>query len=106
MDLSSDDIEVGSQVLDSAASQMVHVRRTLFALITGALVMAVSSEAGAQTIIVRAARLIDGRGGAPLEPAMVRIAGDRIEEVGSSLPVPAGATVIDLAGATLMPGLI
>ena len=28
-------------------------------------------------VIVRAARLIDGRGGAPLEPAMVRIEGER-----------------------------
>jgi imidazolonepropionase-like amidohydrolase len=106
MDLCPDDIEVGAEVLDSAAFQMDHVRRTLFALATCALVLVVPTEAVAQTIVVRAARLIDGRGGAPLEPAMVRISGDRIEEVGSSLPVPAGATVIDLAGATLLPGLI
>ncbi|HTK30213.1 MAG TPA: amidohydrolase family protein [Vicinamibacterales bacterium] len=62
--------------------------------------------AHAQTVIVKAARLIDGRGGPPLEPAMVRIAGDRIEEVGASLAVPAGARVIDLGPATLLPGLI
>jgi hypothetical protein len=54
MDLSSDDIEVGSEVLDSAASQMDHVRRRFFALFTCALVMVVSSDAGAQTISVRA----------------------------------------------------
>ena len=49
---------------------------------------------------------IDGRGGTPLEPAMVRISGDRIEEVSTSLAVPPGATVIDLGAATLLPGLI
>ena len=57
-------------------------------------------------IVVRAARLIDGRGGAPVAPAMVRVEGDRIAGVGSGLAVPAGARVIDLGGATLLPGLI
>ena len=56
--------------------------------------------------IVRAARLIDGNGGAPLEPAMVRIEGERIVAVGRTLPVPSGARVIDLGAATLLPGLI
>ena len=57
-------------------------------------------------VMLRAARLIDGLGGTPLEPAMVRIDGDRITAVGKSLPVPAGARVIDLGTATLLPGLI
>jgi imidazolonepropionase-like amidohydrolase len=57
-------------------------------------------------IIVRAARLIDGRGGAPLAPAMVRIDGERITAVGSTIAVPSNARVIDLGGATLLPGLI
>lgn len=57
-------------------------------------------------IIIRAARLIDGRGGEPLAPAMVRVVGDRITAVGSSLAVPAGARQIDLGDATLLPGFI
>ena len=57
-------------------------------------------------IVVRAARLIDGRGGAPVAPAMVLVEGDRITAVESGLAVPAGARVIDLGGATLLPGLI
>ncbi len=56
--------------------------------------------------IIKAARLIDGRGGAPLEPAMVRIQGDKIAEVGAQLVIPKGAKVIDLGNATLLPGLI
>ncbi len=57
-------------------------------------------------VIVRAARLFDGRGGAPLAAAMVRVEGDRIAEVGSALALPTGARVIDLGEATLLPGLI
>jgi len=56
--------------------------------------------------IVQAARLIDGRGGPPLSPVMVRIEGDRIAAVGERLPVPPGARVVDLGDATLLPGLI
>lgn len=64
------------------------------------------SGRAAGVTMVRAARLIDGRGGAPIAPAMVRVEGDRIAAVGTNLPVPAGARVIDLGGATLLPGLI
>lgn len=57
-------------------------------------------------IVLKAARLLDGRGGTPLAPAMVLLDGDRILDVGANLKVPEGARVIDLGGATLLPGLI
>jgi imidazolonepropionase-like amidohydrolase len=57
-------------------------------------------------LVVRAARLIDGRGGAPLAPAVVIVRGDRIDAVGANLSTPAGARVIDLGAATIVPGLI
>jgi imidazolonepropionase-like amidohydrolase len=60
----------------------------------------------AQVIILRAARMIDGTGAAPTTPAMIRIEGERIADVGRNLQVPAGARVIDLGDATLLPGLI
>jgi imidazolonepropionase-like amidohydrolase len=60
----------------------------------------------AQDAILRAAQLIDGAGGPPLRPAMVHIQKDRIAAVGRELAVPQGAVVIDLGGATLLPGLI
>jgi len=69
----------------------------------------VATSAAAETpavVVLKAGRLIDGRGGAPMAPAMVRVEGDRIAEVGSRLAVPAGARVIDLGDATLLPGLI
>jgi imidazolonepropionase-like amidohydrolase len=68
-----------------------------------------ATSAAAETpavVVLKAARLVDGRAGAPLAPAMVRVEGDRIAEVGSRLAVPAGARVIDLGEATLLPGLI
>ncbi len=70
------------------------------------LVLVFASPAVAQTVIVRAARLIDGRGGPLLEPAMVRIEGDRIQEVGAAIAVPPNARVIDLGAATILPGFI
>ncbi len=57
-------------------------------------------------MIIKAARLIDGRGGAPLAPAMVRIEGEKIAEVGKQVKIPPGAKIIDLGNATLLPGLI
>ena len=65
-----------------------------------------TQSVAAAIIVIRAARLIDGLGGDLLAPAMVRVDGDRITAVGSSLPVPAGAQVIDLGDATLLPGFI
>src|SRR5436853_206655 len=82
-------------------------------LITAALVFALAALGFSQAnhipnqqIVIKAARLIDGRGGPPLEPAMVRIEGERIIEVGTQLAVPKDAKVIDLGNATLLPGLI
>jgi imidazolonepropionase-like amidohydrolase len=37
---------------------------------------------------------------------VVLIKGDRVTDVGANLPIPAGAKVIDLSGATVLPGMI
>lgn len=65
-----------------------------------------ATTAGAETLVLKAGRLIDGRGGRPLEPAMVRVEGDRIVVVGGRLAIPPGARVLDLGAATLLPGFI
>ncbi|KAA0225808.1 amidohydrolase family protein [candidate division KSB1 bacterium] len=66
------------------------------------------AEALAQSaaIVIKAARLIDGRGGVPLEPARVKIEGGKIVEIGKQLAILPNAKVIDLEEATLLPGLI
>ncbi|MEO5719687.1 MAG: amidohydrolase family protein [Chthoniobacterales bacterium] len=65
-----------------------------------------SQTAAPPITIIKAGRLLDGRGGAALAPAMVRVEGEKISEVGGNLTVPSGAKVIDPGDATLLPGLI
>ena len=60
----------------------------------------------AKIVAVKAARLIDGLGGAPISNAVVLIDNDRITGVGAGLSVPPGAQVIDLGAATVLPGFI
>jgi imidazolonepropionase-like amidohydrolase len=57
-------------------------------------------------VAVRAARLIDVRQGKVVQNPVVLVEGDRITAVGPNLTVPAGVEVVDLGGATLLPGLI
>jgi imidazolonepropionase-like amidohydrolase len=59
-------------------------------------------------IVIRAARLIDGTGAAPIQNAVVVVQGDSIVAVGrsGSVRVPSGARMIDLGDATLLPGFI
>src|SRR5207249_5617748 len=76
-------------------------------VVVGAAIALLSGQGAAPPpIVLRAARLIDGRGGAPIAPAAVMLRGDRIEAAGSGLAIPPGARVVDLGGATLLPGLI
>jgi imidazolonepropionase-like amidohydrolase len=61
---------------------------------------------GDQVVAIRAGRLFDSRSGAMRDNQVVLVRGDRITEVGAGLAIPAGAAVIDLSNATVMPGLI
>jgi imidazolonepropionase-like amidohydrolase len=53
-------------------------------------------------------RLIDGTGAEPVAGAVVVIVDDKIQQIGTAdqVEVPAGAEVIDVAGKTVLPGLI
>ncbi len=77
-----------------------------FGLLLGARPVSSETVSVSNPLMVKAGRLIDGRGGPPVSPAMIRVEAGRVVAVGPSLPVPAGARVIDLGGATLLPGLI
>lgn len=57
-------------------------------------------------IALRAAKMLDVRAGKEIQNPVVLIEDEKIKDVGSGLAVPAGARVIDLGGATLLPGLI
>ncbi len=63
-------------------------------------------DSGALTVI-RAGSLIDGASDAPRKNQLIFVRGKRIEKVvDATVAVPAGAQVIDLSGATVLPGLI
>jgi imidazolonepropionase-like amidohydrolase len=69
-------------------------------------VAAQKPDSSVRHLAIRAARLIDGRGGPPLTNAVILIDSTRITAVGSNLPIPSGTTVVDLGSATVLPGLI
>ena len=62
----------------------------------------------AQGIAVRAGRLFDPKSGTNLINQVILIKGDRITDVGPAdrIQIPAGAKIIDLSHATVLPGLI
>ena len=79
----------------------------LFTLQLSAQSNSTSASPGVVTVI-RAGTLIDPLANQPKRDQVIIIRGNRIESVGSasSVQVPAGATVIDLSQATVLPGLI
>ena len=58
--------------------------------------------------VLKGATLIDGTGGTPIPNATVVVDGERIVDVGPADAVtsPPDASVVDLSGMTLLPGLI
>jgi len=76
-------------------------------LLAGASPAAQSAEAAQapETIVLKAAHLFDSTGTALKDGATVVVRGDRIVSVGTAA-APAGARVIDLGDATLLPGFI
>jgi imidazolonepropionase-like amidohydrolase len=65
-----------------------------------------SPSAQEQVTAIRAGRMFDARGGRMLQGQTILIRGQRIADVGANVAVPAGARVIDLSGATVLPGMI
>jgi imidazolonepropionase-like amidohydrolase len=63
---------------------------------------------GKGVVALRAARLIDGTGAAPINSAVVIVTNNKITAVGDagSVRIPAGAKVINLGDVTLLPGFI
>ena len=61
-----------------------------------------------RTIAIRAGRLFDSKTGNMVLNQVIVISGDRITDVGpeARVRIPAGVAVIDLRGATVLPGLI
>jgi imidazolonepropionase-like amidohydrolase len=74
-------------------------------ILTAAVVMSAQTP---QAVAIRAGKMFDPKSGTNLTNQVVLISGDKITEVGpaASVKIPAGARVIDLSQATVLPGLI
>ncbi|HEY9793072.1 MAG TPA: amidohydrolase family protein [Candidatus Obscuribacterales bacterium] len=81
-------------------------RTTIVVAVVGLLSSA--AVASAETLAVKAGRLVDTESGQVLVGQTILIENDRITKVGDSksMAVPAGASVIDLTDETVLPGLI
>jgi imidazolonepropionase-like amidohydrolase len=93
-------------------SRLNDVRKTTLllclALLAATLTGAQSpAQTSAPLTVIRAGTLIDGADDAPRKSQLIFVRGTHIEKVADApTPVPAGATVIDLSSATVLPGLI
>jgi imidazolonepropionase-like amidohydrolase len=80
------------------------VIRPIFALL--AVASALTTQAAEKTIVLKAARLFDGKSKALVQNGVVIVQGNKIVDAGSNLPAPSDAQVIDLGDATLSPGFM
>src|ERR1700751_5828175 len=77
-----------------------------FRLLVILLCLDVATQAADQQIVLKAARLFDGKSNALVQNGVVIVQGDKIVDAGSNLPIPSDAQVIDLGDATLSPGFM
>jgi imidazolonepropionase-like amidohydrolase len=96
-------------VASAIAAAFLGATLTIAAPVASAQSHALSQEAkGTGTVVLRAARLIDGTGAGPVQHGVVVVTEERIVAAGreGSVQVPQGARTIDLGDATLLPGFI
>src|ERR1700730_8838838 len=87
------------------------MRKQIFCLVVlllffGANGSAQQTPSATQVTVIRAGKLIDVDAGRVQANQMILVRGGKIELIGDSLPIPSGATVIDLSKMTVLPGLI
>ena len=87
------------------------MKATGFVLLAAVFFCAAGGAQTASTMpvtVIRAGTLIDPRSDVPKRPQVIVVRGERIEAVGdaAAVSIPAGATLIDLSLATVLPGMI
>src|SRR4030095_14787540 len=75
-------------------------------VIATVLLSAVATSAADQSIVLKAARMFDGKSKSLITNGIVVVQGDKIVDVGSAVTIPSDAKVIDLGDMTLSPGFM
>ena len=81
-----------------------NLKATIFLLSAATALFAQPDNA--RTVVLKSARLYDGKSDRMISPGWVLVRGDRIDRVAAGSPAPPGSAVIDLGDATLLPGFI
>lgn len=76
-----------------------------FAAVLAALLVATTAPAADAIVAIKAGRLVDPAAGTASRNQVILVEGRTIKEVGAGVAIPAGATVVDLSSATVLPGL-
>jgi imidazolonepropionase-like amidohydrolase len=78
----------------------------LVSVLTAGIVCGQQAKPAGKAYVLKAARMFDGNSDTLLTPGVVVVIDGKIVGVGVSVRIPAGAEVIDLGDATLLPGFI
>jgi imidazolonepropionase-like amidohydrolase len=78
----------------------------LVSLLAAGAAFGQAQKAASKAYVLKAARLFDGKSNALVTPGVVVVTDGKIVAAGTSATIPAGAEVIDLGDATLLPGFI
>src|SRR5690242_2013198 len=82
------------------------MRRFLAFVLPGLLIPIFAAGQAPHRIAIRAGKLIDGKSDKPMENALILIEGEKIVSVTAGGSAPAGAEVVDLSKATVLPGFM
>ena len=92
-----------SAIAAAVAANQAAPQQSTFSAVTQSFI-----TVSAPVVVLRNVRVIDGTGAPALDNQAIVIADGKIRSIGpdSSVQVPAGAQAIDLAGRTVLPGLV
>ena len=82
------------------------MRTSVLSVLLGVATISLAGAAAARDVVIHAGTLIDGVSTTPRHQVSIRIHDDRILAVEAGFTAPAGAEVIDLSTATVLPGFI
>ena len=84
----------------------VRVAAVICCLLAIAIAGQAQQKSESKSYVLKAARMFDGKSNSVTSPGVVIVTDGQIVGVGASAAVPAGAQVVDLGDATLLPGFI